>query len=188
MNISDVRIILDRATRLSDRASTIKGAGSSWSHLFPDGTETKYILNEVKPQAELEDEILNVFIWLWNMKDYFKSVLSMRGDDPNIIETRINSDNTLTVCADIANGIKHGALKTSRSGLFPKLGTLSYSVPQNSMKKLTFRGNEIEMDFKEFESIEIKMPVIDKSGNQIYEALPLIEYALNEWESMYASL
>jgi len=98
MNISDVKEILDRANRLSERAKTINGAGSSWSHTFEDGTETKYILNNVKPRAELEDEILNVFIWLWNMKDYFKSVLKNRGDNPNTIETHINSDKKLTVC------------------------------------------------------------------------------------------
>ncbi len=59
MNISNVREVLDRANRLSERAKKINGAGSSWSHTFEDGTETTYILNEVKPRAELEDEILN---------------------------------------------------------------------------------------------------------------------------------
>lgn len=188
MNISNVREVLDRANRLSERAKSIKGAGSNWSHTFEDGTETTYILNEVKPRAELEDEILNVFIWLWNMKDYFKSVLTARGDNPKTIENKINADIKLTVCADIANGIKHGILNKSRSGLFPSLGTLSYTIPGGSMKKLEFRGNEIEMDFKEFENIEIKMPVTDKNGNQIDDALSLIQHALSEWEGIYASL
>lgn len=179
---------MDRVNRLSGLAKTIKGAGSSWSHTFEDGTETTYILNEVKPRAELEDEILHVFIWLWNMKDYFKSVLSARGDNPETIENKINSDEKLTVCADIANRIKHGVLHKSRSGLFPKLGMLSYSIPGNSIKKLEFRGNEIEMDFKEYENIEIKMPITDQNGNQIYDALPLIQHALSKWESIYASL
>jgi hypothetical protein len=188
MNITNVREVLDRANRLSERAKTIKGAGSTWSHTFGDGVEITYILNEVKPRAELEDEILNVFIWLWNMKDYFKSVLNNRGDDPKTIEDKINADKKLSVCADIANGIKHGTLNKSRSGLFPKLGTLSYSIPGDSMKKLEFRCNEIEMDFKEFQNIEIKMPVTDQSGNKIHDALPLIQHALNEWEAIYASL
>jgi len=188
MNISDVKEILDRVNRLSERAKTIKGAGSSWSHRFEDGTETTYILNEVKPGAELEDDILNVFIWLWNMKDYFKSVLKARGDNPETIENKINADVKLTVCADIANGIKHGSLKGSRSGLFPKLGPLSYSIPGESMTKLEFRGNEIEMDFKEFENIEIKMPVIDHNNKQIYDALPLIQHALSKWAGIYESL
>jgi hypothetical protein len=188
MNITDLRGVLDRVNRLSERSKTIKGAGSSWSHIFDDGTETTYILNDVKPREELEDEILNVFIWLWNMKDYFKSVLKSRGDDPNKIEAHINLDERLTVCADIANGIKHGTLTISRSGLYPKLGELSYSVPGQSMKKLEFQGNEIEMEFKEFENILIKMPVLDINGNEIYQALPLVEHALNEWESIYASL
>ena len=86
MNISDIKGIIERANRLSDRAKNIKGAGSAWSHIFEDGTETKYILNNVKPHEELEDEILNVFIWIWNMKDYFKSLLKNRGDAPNTID------------------------------------------------------------------------------------------------------
>lgn len=56
------------------------------------------------------------------------------------------------------------------------------------MQNLTFRDNEIEMDFKEFENIEIKMPVIDKNGKEICQALLLIDHALNEWESIYAGL
>lgn len=122
------------------------------------------------------------------MKDYFKGTLETRGYDPNKIEKLIDSDKKLTVCADIANGIKHGSLKNSRSGLYPKLGTLSYLVPSQSMQKLEFRGNEIEMDFKEFENIEIKMSVLDQSGNEIYQALSLIDHALNKWESIYAEL
>lgn len=188
MNISGVKKILDRANRLAKNSKSIKGGGASWSYVFPNGVKTKYVLNEVKTHEELEDEILSVFIWLWSLKDYFKEVISYRGGDPKTVEAKINYDKNIMLSADIANGIKHGVIKNSRSTLFPKLGKLSYTVPQGSMKQITVRGNEIEMDFKEFENIEIKMPITDKDDNYIVDALYLIEYVLNEWEGMYATL
>ena len=183
MNQENVKYILQRVSRISNRINSIQGSGTSWSYKFLDGFETKYILNGIKPIEELEDDIFNMFIWLWNLKDYLKELLKNKGKDPNSIETKVNSDQRLAICADIANSLKHGKLRKSRSGLFPILGKLSYSVPHQSLGKLTFRENEVEFDFKETNSIEVKLPVSDQSGNNIGDVFELISHSTSEWES-----
>ncbi|HEX3035264.1 MAG TPA: hypothetical protein VHT73_09040 [Thermodesulfobacteriota bacterium] len=188
MNINDVKNIFEQVSRLSSRVKTIKGEGAMWSYKFPDGSETRYILNEMKLPEELEDDIANVFIWLWNMKNYLKKALTHKCADSNKIESKVNSDSKLAICADIANLLKHGKLTKTRSGLFPKLGSLSYMVPQQSMKKITFRGNEVEFDYKDFENIEVKMSVVDSSGNKVGDAFEIINHTLNEWEQELKSI
>lgn len=188
MNLVDANKVLERISRLSERTKNIRGDGSSWSYTFPDGIKTTYILNKVKPPEELEDEILNVFLWIWNFKDYLKESIKHHGGDTNRIEQMVNSDQKLAICADIANGLKHGSLSRTRSGKKPKLGVLRYRVPQRSMKRLTFRGPEIEFDFQNFEDIEIKMPIVDSLGNEIGQALDYLKYALDIWEQESAVL
>jgi hypothetical protein len=137
---------------------------------------------------ELEDDISNVFIWFWSFKDYLKGLIKHHNGDSQCIENLVNNDQKLSVCADIANGLKHGSLTRSRSGKYPVLGELGYTVPQNSMKKLVFRGPEIEFDFKNFESIEIKMSILDSTGSELGQALNYLDYAVNIWEQEFDSI
>jgi hypothetical protein len=182
MNLLDVKKILDRITRISERTRTVNGAGTSWSYTFPDGVKTKYILNEVKPIEELEDDISNAFIWFWSFKDYLKELIKYQNGDSQRIEKMVNDDKKLAVCADIANGLKHGSLSRSRSGQYPVLGTLGYTVPQNSMKKIVFSVSGIEFDFQNFESIEIKIPILGSTGSELGQAFNYLDYAINRWE------
>ncbi|HDY86696.1 MAG TPA: hypothetical protein ENH82_01100 [bacterium] len=187
MNIAGAKIVLDRIARLSRRATNVGGDGATWSYTFPDDVKTTYILNEVKAQEELGDDILNVFIWFWSFKDYLKELIVHQGGDPSSIENKVNSDQKLAICADIANRLKHSSLNHSRSGKFPILGSLAYSIPQSSIKKISFRGDEVEFDFQDYENIDIKMPILDSSGNEIGQALHFLSYAIDVWEKEFAA-
>jgi hypothetical protein len=188
MNIGDVKSVMERISRLSARAKNVKGTGSSWSYTFPDGIKTTYILNEIKPTEELKDDISNAFIWFWNFKDYLKEAIKHQGGDVGQIEEFVDTDTKLAICADVANRLKHGSLNRSRSGKSPVLGELGYTVPQKSMKRLVFRGPEIEFDFQNFQDIEIKMPVLDSSNKEIEQALSLLAYAIAKWEQEFAKI
>ncbi|RMG81030.1 MAG: hypothetical protein D6712_17050 [Chloroflexi bacterium] len=188
MNYLEVEKVLRRACRLAEMAKNAKGTGVSWSCVFPDGERTTYILNEIKTREELEDQIFNAFIWFWNFKDYLKALLEKQGKNPDRIEKLVNNDIKLALCADIANSLKHGALTRSRSGMFPKLDSIGYTFPQNTIKKITIRGPEIELDFQNHAEIEIKMAILDSSKNVVGQALDYLAYGIGVWEKEFEAI
>ena len=188
MTYLEVEKVLERVFRLSEMAKNAKGAGVSWSCVFPDGEKTTYILNEIKALEELEDQIFNAFIWFWNFKDYLKALLKKQGENPKRIEKLVDDDQKLAVCADIANRLKHGSLDRSRSGKYPALEGLGYIFPQSTLKKLTFRGPEIELDFQNHEEIEIKMSVVDSSKRVLGHSLDYLAYAIGVWEKEFDAI
>ena len=133
MNANDVQQLFDRLGRFAEKIKVKKGDGYQWDYTFPDGVETTYILRNIRNLNDIEDEITSYFIWVWNLKDYLKGLSKFIGRDPKEIESFVNSDNSLTICADIANRLKHGDLNKSRSSLFPTLGKLNLSLTKEHL-------------------------------------------------------
>ena len=187
MNLAEASKIIERITRLSKKSQEIKGDGSTWSYVFPNGVETTYIVNGLKSQEEMEDDISNVFIWLWSFKDYLKSIAKQQKGDGQYIENLVNNDQKLSICADIANRLKHGSLNKSRSGKFPSLGNLSYTAPHGTVRQIIFhkRTNAVEFNFQKHENIELKMAIYDSSGNELGQSLDYLSHAINFWEKEF---
>lgn len=187
MNLAKASKIIDRINRLSIKAQEIKGGGSTWSYVFPNGIETIYIVNGLKSKEEMEDEVANVFIWLWSFKDYLKSLAIEKNANGQYIEDLVNNDPKLSICADIANRLKHGSLNKSRSGKFASLGEFSYSAPHGTVRKITFHKttNAVEFDFQNHERIEFKMPIRDSSGNELGQSLDYLSHATSIWEKEF---
>jgi hypothetical protein len=187
MNLAEASKIIERITRLSKKSQEIKGDGSTWSYVFPNGVETTYIVNGLKSQEEMEDDISNVFIWLWSFKDYLKSIAKQQKGDGQYIENLVNNDQKLSICADIANRLKHGSLNKSRSGKFPSLGNFSYTAPHGTVRQIIFhkRTNAVEFNFQNHENIELKMAIYDSSGNELGQSLDYLSHAINFWENEF---
>jgi hypothetical protein len=71
------------------------------------------------PQEDLLDDIYAFFLNCYILKDWLKNDKSFKKRD--IVESYVQSNHTLMLCADICNGIKHLELLHSRSGAIPKL-------------------------------------------------------------------
>ena len=102
MNVTDVVNIFKRIERLSDRLSKKAGEGYRWNYKFPDGLEVTYILKNVRSLDEIEDEISNAFIWLWNLKDYLKELSKSVDELYTNIEIFVNLSQDLYVSADVS--------------------------------------------------------------------------------------
>lgn len=125
MNFSDLENIFDRAKRIRSRLDIKDGTGTNWSHTFEDNETHEYEINGVKPPEDIQDDIESAFVWLWSLKDYVKKYSVKEGFSSGWVETKINSDHYLCICADIANSVKHGGLdKKSRSNKRPRLGSV----------------------------------------------------------------
>lgn len=173
-----------RLLRLQQRLGVKEGIGSTWSAKTSDGATHKYILNGVKSFDELTDEIETMFVWIWSFKDHLKAHARKLGKSDRWVEAEASADSALSVCADIANRLKHGELRDSRSMKSPRLGALTYSVPQEAMGKLTFRAFEVELDVSKAELVSFEMPVIDKQGRAIGDAFKFLERGTAQWEQL----
>lgn len=81
----------------------------------------------------------------------------------------------MSVCGDLANGLKHGNLKKSRSAIYPRFGKIRFIIKQNAIKSLTIRAFEVEVDVSQPNNVIFEMPILDKNNNQVGEAF---DYAL----------
>lgn len=114
VNADRLNELRDRLLRLQRRLTVKDGIGSTWSAKTEDGTTHRYIINGVKSFDELTDEIETMFVWVWSFKDHLKAHARGLGKSDRWIEAEASADPSLSVCADIANRLKHGELRESR--------------------------------------------------------------------------
>ena len=72
MNLDVPQKIVSRIKRIRTRVDVKSGEGTEWAVKFPDGETHEYAINGIKPFEEFEDDIENIFVWLWSLKDYVK--------------------------------------------------------------------------------------------------------------------
>ena len=173
-----------RLWRLQQRLGVNEGIGSTWSAKTSDRATHKYILNGVKSFYELTDEIETMFVWVWSFKDHLKGHARNLGKSDRWVEAEASADLALSVCADIANRLKHGELRDSRSMKNPRLGSLTYSVPQEAMGKLTVRAFELEFDVSKADLVSFEMPIIDRQGRVLGDAFEFLEKGTAHWEQL----
>lgn len=95
-----------------------------WYGRFKDISERKHI-----SQVSLhdEDDVFAFFMNCYHLKDWIKndpSANQMRGR----VEGFVNKSTSLSICADLCNGLKHLTLDKSRSGQNPRFGEKTQRV------------------------------------------------------------
>lgn len=179
MKTEDINKLFGRINRIKERLNLKDGAGTSWDYAFDNGEVHKYTLKGVKSPDEVEDDIANAFIWLWSLKDYIKKPM----EDKDWVEGRINDNSCLSICADLANGLKHGSLdRKSRSGKKPKLGKLKYKIPQTAIGKLTVGAFDVGIDVNNAHLVVWEMPILDEQNNLIGDAFEYLDHCIDAWE------
>lgn len=188
MTGAEITELFERLGRLMAATKQKAGEGSAWDYTFPDGETHRYVIRGLKSHADAQDSAFNLLIWIWNAKDYLKERAKAVGKDPQSVEHTINADSTLQICADLANRIKHGGLRDSRSGLYPSLGQVSFSALQAAIGSLTFKAFEVEVEIANPNQVEFALPVIDQSGKQIGDAFQYAEKGLAALERIKAQI
>lgn len=184
MKYSEILILFSKLSRLNKKLSDVGGEGTGWNYTYDDGTTTKYTFNKLRDFDSIQDDVENYFLWLWNLKDYLKSISSNK----QMIEDFVNNNINLKLSGDIANRLKHFTLRESRSGLFPKLGKLKVTISQNNCAKITFYKDEVEIDPKDANDAELSLPVYDFNENEIIDSFELIRIVEKEWDKIFQQL
>jgi hypothetical protein len=188
MTLQQVKQVLDRADRLRLSLADKKGHAFSWIARDDDGHDQFYTIRNVKEPEALQDAIVSCFVWLWGLKEYFLEYCRGARKPTQIVEDYIEADSRLQLCMDIANREKHGTLKRSRSGKFPKLGKVHYSIPRAAISKLTIGQFNVGIDISDPTLVEISLPVYDQAHAEIANAVELLDHAISRWQHFMSSL
>jgi hypothetical protein len=186
MDAEELNKILARIKRLQSRLADKSGSSTAWNAQAPDGQTHHYIINGIKDIDHISDDVESLFVWLWSVKDYLKEYVRRKGKSEKWVEDQVNSDACLSVCADIANRAKHAQQlsKGSRSGKYPRLGKLRFTVPQQAMGQITVRAFEVEMDISNPTLVKFEMPILDERNRIIGEAFNLLAEGIQRWEEL----
>jgi len=188
MTATAIGQLFERLTRLTAATKQKAGDGTAWDYTFPDGETHRYVIRGIKSYAETEDNAFNLLIWVWNAKDYLKRWAESNGRDAQLVEHTASADHALAVCGDLANRLKHGELKHSRSGRYPRFGVVSFEAPQAAIVSLTFRAFEVELDIATPALVEFHLPVLDNAGEQIGDAFEYAEAGVTALERIRARI
>lgn len=184
MNKSEFSKIYERVKRTHDVVYRKASTGFTQTTQNSDGTSTRFAVVGLKSPEALEDELLNLFVWLWSMKDYLKTLCESRGIAADRIEHIANSNRSLAITADIANRSKHGTLKKSRSGDFAKLQNVAVSIPQSAVASIAFEKPSVIITVGIPEDAELFAEVGFDSGLASVDAFPIAAQALSAWETL----
>lgn len=188
MTSEEIEGLFKWLARLVDASQVKGGNGMEWNHTFPNGETHRYIINKIRPLNEVEDSVCNLLIWIWNAKDYLKLRAEAKGQPAKFIEDYINSDPCLPTCGDLANRLKHGETTKSRSGKFPRLGSVCFSAPQSAISSLTFRAFEVAIDIGNPEGVDFCIPVLDKGEKEVGDVFNFIASAVASLERLRAGV
>ena len=188
MTSEEIEGLFKRLARLVNASQVKAGNGTKWDYTFPNGEAHRYIINNIRAHNEVEDSVSNLLIWIWNAKDYLKLHAEAKGQPARFIEEYINSDPCLPICGDLANRLKHGETSKSRSGKFPRLGSVCFSAPQSAISGLTFRAFEVAIDIGDPDGVDFRIPVLDKDENEVGDVFHLIASAIASLERLRAEV
>lgn len=188
MTSEEIEGLFKRLARLVDASQVKAGNGTEWDYTFPNGETYRYIINNICSHNEVEDSVCNLLIWIWNAKDYLKLRAEAKWQSAKFIEEFINSDPSLPICGDLANRLKHGETNKSRSGKFPRLGSVCFSAPQSAISRLTFRAFEVAIDIGDPDGVDFRIPVLDKDENEVGDVFRFIASAIASLERLRAEV
>lgn len=188
MLLSKTLELLSRIDRVINQLNKKYGNGIQ-QEVIPSGSnKIIYEIKGVKSFPEYKDQILNMAICVWSLKDYIKEIFKNIGKDPKEVESLVNNDNNLQICADVANRAKHLVLRRSRSGRFPKIGEpnarIKFIRSDPSIKKIIFTDIKMIIDVDKAEYVDYALPVLDSNNNFIGNAEDILKDAFYSFSNL----
>ncbi|MFO1221104.1 MAG: hypothetical protein U1E89_22300 [Burkholderiaceae bacterium] len=171
-----------RVHRCTELVHKKTGGGSEATYVI-GGVDHVVRISGAKSTEQLKDEILNLYVWIWSIKDHLKELCRRRGVDPQRIERIADSEPSLTIAADIANQAKHGELKSSRSGRFPRLSVVGLEFPGASIQHISAEAQRVEVNIGLPESAIIHAQISFTDGTPTLDALINAEQAIHAWQT-----
>ncbi len=174
MYFSEIQSQIDRVNRMLKQK--VEHEAKPMAYKIVEGPNEKEFPNaETNSDLDLldiDDLARNLLIHTYHIKDR----IAANSNSKSLIESEISTDETLAICADLANWAKHGELNKSRSGKFP------YVQGSRTLHK------EFVQDTKSGQwsatISEVFANVCDKDGKYLGDAFEIVEYTLKRFQSI----
>ena len=180
--ISDVKA---RYSRLIARLYDSSG-GSYIETIGPNDNYTATFIGIEEP-GEISADMTSAFVWCWSLKDYLKKELNTRGVSSVEFEQKINEFHALTLCSDVANRLKHGSLRKSRSGHFARLENEGTSFSQNEVESIVRSESGYTFNLKKDANIQLTANIVDQKGDILMDAMQCLEGSYEAWTKIAAN-
>jgi hypothetical protein len=187
MTRTEIDNLFERLARHAKATKRNAGEGSAWQCRLSNGETHTYAMVGVRTHAEAMDSAENLIKWIWDSKDYLKKRAESLGKNGEDIEKFVNHCKYLSVCADLANGLKHGGLdknRKSRSKSRPRFGAISFTVPQAAVGSLVFGDYNVAINVSHPDMVEVKLPILAESGELIGDAFDFAYQAIQALEDL----
>ena len=180
----EIQSRIERARRTVQNASGTKYETSYQA----EGTDftTYFSAHGLKDPNQLKDDFLNLFIWIWNLRDYLKDCFKNKGLDVQEIEEIVNKTKTLGYVSDIANRAKHRKLNKSRSNEFAELVNVGTETPLKSIELITIAEQEVSIYTRNPQYMIVHATVRTNTGTE-YDAIEILNSAMAAWEAQALS-
>ncbi|MHC9244861.1 hypothetical protein [Aeromonas jandaei] len=167
-----------------------KSSNLEWPENIVDFNNHSFIVNGIKPLIQVQDDIESAFVWCWSIKDLL--IAELINTNPSIskemLESEINKHSCLTYCSDIANGLKHGGLRKSRSGKFAQLAVVQSILVNSELVSVIYRlEGKYFIVPKDRDCVKIKACVNDENGQFLLDAYKCLHESLIAWDYIYSS-
>jgi len=171
---------IDRFTKLTDMEAVNTRTG--FKVVMRGKGQVTMSFNGFEEVAKIKDDLENLYIWLWNVKDHMiERLASQIGAHPvakKMVDAFVNETRDLKIVADVANTAKHGKLKRTRSGRFARIGHFVTATPiPLGREDIKIEKRHVRDDSRAFISVE------DQDGKEIGDAAEIASRALSAWES-----
>lgn len=189
MNLADIDALFRRMRRLTDATRIKEGTGFEYQATLGDGSVHTYRIERLRSLETLEDDIANLCLWIWNAKDYLRKRARTLGKDPNSVEAAVNASPDLSLCADLANTLKHADLdRAPRSGYRPRLGKARFTMPHGSVRSIIVEAFNVTVEPSDLAAIQVTVPVENEQGQSVDDALELFARGVDRWEGVKADI
>lgn len=188
VTIAEVQKLFDRAARVRDTLDQKAGPGAAWQVQVPDVPPHTVSIGAVKQPEIIEDDVAQLLIWCWSLKDYLKELAVAAGSQGKLVESFVDEHPELQLIADLANREKHGRIERSRSGFFPFMRRPSYHVDGKNVAQLGLVQDGVHIDPVDPEAVKVTIPILSEGGEVLGEALALLHAAFGLWEELFAGL
>ncbi|MFA5794786.1 MAG: hypothetical protein WC980_06945 [Candidatus Brocadiia bacterium] len=174
-----IKELIEQLNRIKDRVQSNPKQNYSW--LYEKEFQQEYSIGNIKNLAEHELDIQALIRYLGSFRDHLKNEVKSLGKNPQIVEAKVKKDKTLCIIIDLDNWLKHGELKRSRSGLFPKLERPGITAEQKDIEYITIQGNKIHSQLKDTNLIKPSTLVLSNNGVELGKAEDIALKAIDSW-------
>ena len=173
-----------RIHRLLGAFGTQEGNGIMQEYLGDGMIMNTRCIGMPSPQ-QVEEQTDALAVWIWSLKDYIKERYAILGGNQADVETYINNCRYLPLCADIANGAKHGTLTQSRSGKFARIGRISIPIRGGLIIQQTRHDPDVDVKVMASGYDRPKVLVNSNQGKYLGSGEVILRNGMKEWDAFF---